>query len=177
MVVGAVTNMTEGSGDALLFRGGKFGQYQPIEIPHRSSKERIMSTRQETILKAWNGAWGTATCPPSSSSSHPVTSAGPSQAPKITPACRKTIEAMHTAFPDSTIEILQMVEDGDRVAIHWQTQGTHQGQFMDVPATGRSVTVSGASFLRFENDKLAEEWVVWDPRELLSALGIWHLGN
>ena len=31
MVVGAVTNMEEGSGDALLFRGGKFGQYQPIE--------------------------------------------------------------------------------------------------------------------------------------------------
>ncbi|WP_336716474.1 flavin reductase family protein [Arthrobacter sp. USHLN218] len=33
MVVGAVTSMTEGSGDALLFRGGKFGQYQPIEMP------------------------------------------------------------------------------------------------------------------------------------------------
>ena len=90
---------------------------------------------------------------------------------------RKTIEAMHAAFPDSTTEILHIVEDGDRVAIHWQTQGTHQGEFMDVPATGRGVTVSGASFLRFEDDKLAEEWVVWDPRELLSALGIWHLGT
>ena len=33
MVVGAVTHMTEGNGDALLFRGGKFGQYLPIEIP------------------------------------------------------------------------------------------------------------------------------------------------
>ena len=33
MVVGSVTNMSEGTGDALLFRGGKFGQYQPIEIP------------------------------------------------------------------------------------------------------------------------------------------------
>jgi flavin reductase (DIM6/NTAB) family NADH-FMN oxidoreductase RutF len=32
MVVGAVTNMEEGSGDALLFRGGRFGYYQPIEI-------------------------------------------------------------------------------------------------------------------------------------------------
>ena len=46
---------------------------------------------------------------------------------------------------------------------------------MDVPATGRNVTVTGASFVRFEDDKIAEEWVVWDPRELLSALGIWHL--
>jgi hypothetical protein len=33
MVVGAVTNMEEGTGNALIFRGGKFGQYQPIEIP------------------------------------------------------------------------------------------------------------------------------------------------
>lgn len=33
MVVGAVTNMEEGTGDALLFRAGKFGQYLPIEIP------------------------------------------------------------------------------------------------------------------------------------------------
>jgi len=33
MVVGSVTNMSEGTGDALLFRGGKFGQYLPIEIP------------------------------------------------------------------------------------------------------------------------------------------------
>ncbi|MFE4542826.1 flavin reductase family protein [Arthrobacter sp. NPDC056727] len=33
MVVGSVTNMDEGTGDALLFRAGKFGQYQPIDIP------------------------------------------------------------------------------------------------------------------------------------------------
>jgi flavin reductase (DIM6/NTAB) family NADH-FMN oxidoreductase RutF len=33
MVVGAVTNMEEGTGDALLFRAGKFGQYTPIDIP------------------------------------------------------------------------------------------------------------------------------------------------
>ncbi|PNH83998.1 flavin reductase family protein [Arthrobacter sp. AFG20] len=33
MVVGSVTNMSEGTGDALLFRAGKFGQYQPIDIP------------------------------------------------------------------------------------------------------------------------------------------------
>ncbi|HKS03374.1 MAG TPA: ester cyclase, partial [Arthrobacter sp.] len=89
---------------------------------------------------------------------------------------RKTIEAMHTAFPDSSTEILEIIEDGPKVAVHWQTTGTHTGEFMDVPATGRSITVTGASFLTFDGDKLAEEWVVWDPRELLSALGIWHLG-
>ncbi|WP_461175149.1 flavin reductase family protein (plasmid) [Arthrobacter sp. Z1-9] len=38
MVIGAVTHMEDGSGDALLFRGGKFGQYQPIEIPTEVSR-------------------------------------------------------------------------------------------------------------------------------------------
>lgn len=37
MVVGSVTSMGQGQGDALLFRGGKFGQYQPIEIPATQS--------------------------------------------------------------------------------------------------------------------------------------------
>lgn len=42
MVVGAVTNMEQGSGDALLFRAGKFGQYLPIEIP--ASAEQATKT-------------------------------------------------------------------------------------------------------------------------------------
>ncbi|UZX03083.1 flavin reductase family protein [Arthrobacter sp. CDRTa11] len=38
MVVGAVSHMTEGNGDALLFRAGKFGQYQPLEIPTEAAR-------------------------------------------------------------------------------------------------------------------------------------------
>ena len=37
-VVGAVSHMTEGRGDALLFRAGKFGQYQPLEIPTEAAR-------------------------------------------------------------------------------------------------------------------------------------------
>ncbi|MDF2051912.1 ester cyclase [Arthrobacter sp. Cr_A7] len=136
-----------------------------------------MSTRQETILKAWNGAWGTGDLSSFERILAPNYIRRSKSGTEDFASLQNTIKDMHTAFPDSTVEILQMVEDGDQVAIHWQTKGTHKGPFMDVPPTGRPVTVSGASFLRFENDKLAEEYVVWDPRELLSALGIWHLGN
>lgn len=133
-------------------------------------------TRSEAILKAWNGAWGDGDL----AAFENILAAGYVRRSKSGSedyaSLRKTIEAMHTAFPDSSTEILDIVEDGNKVAVHWKTTGTHQGEFMDVPATGRSVNVTGASFLRFEKDKLAEEWVIWDPRELLSALGIWHLG-
>ncbi len=135
-----------------------------------------MNARQETILKAWNGAWGQGDLSSFERILAPNYIRRSKSGTEDFASLQDTIKAMNTAFPDSTIEILQMVEEGDRVAIHWQTRGTHQGPFMDVPATGRAVTVSGASFLRFDDEKLAEEWVVWDPRELLSALGISHLG-
>lgn len=136
-----------------------------------------MSTRQETILKAWNGAWGQGDLSSFERILAPNYIRRSKTGTEDFESLKSTITDMHSAFPDSTVKILQIIEDGDRVAIHWQTQGTHQGPFMDVPPTGRAVTVSGASFLRFENDQLAEEFVVWDPRELLSALGIWHLGS
>ncbi len=133
-------------------------------------------TRHEAILSAWNGAWGDGDLAAFEQLLAPDYVRRSKSGSEDYTALRKTIEAMNTAFPDSRTEILHIVEDGCKVAIHWRTEGTHQGEFMDVPATGRSVTVTGASFLRFDNDKLAEEWVVWDPRDLLSALGIWHLG-
>lgn len=134
-----------------------------------------MNSKRETILNAWNSAWGEGD----------VNAFGQLLAPGYVrrsktgsedyTSLRTSIQAIHEAFPDLTTDILHIIEEGETAAIHWQSQGTHQGPFMDVPATGRYVTVTGASFVRFEQDKIAEEWVVWDPRELLSALGIWHL--
>jgi steroid delta-isomerase-like uncharacterized protein len=133
-------------------------------------------TRRNTILNAWNGAWGDGDLAAFEQLLAPGYVRRSKSGSEDYTSLRKTIEAMHTAFPDSSTEILEIIEDDARVAVHWQTTGTHLGEFMDVPATGRKVSVTGASFLRFDGDKLAEEWVVWDPRELLSALGIWHLG-
>jgi predicted ester cyclase len=63
------------------------------------------------------------------------------------------------------------------VAIRWRSHGTHTGSFMGVPSTERTVEVVGASFCRFSDGLLAEEWVVWDPRELLTAMSIWKVGS
>lgn len=135
-----------------------------------------MNTRRETMLDAWNRAWGDGDL----SSFEKLLAPGYVRRSKSGSenyvSLQETIEAIHSAFPDFTTDILHIIEDEATAAIHWQSTGTHRGTFMDVPATGRAITVTGASFLRFDEGKLAEEWVVWDPRELLSALGIWHLG-
>ncbi|HKU12388.1 MAG TPA: ester cyclase [Sinomonas sp.] len=89
----------------------------------------------------------------------------------------RQIEDSHAAFSDLKTHVLEAVEDSELIAIHWQTVGTHTGTYMGVPPTQRTVTVSGASFLRHKDGLITEESVVWDPRELLSSMNIWHLGD
>ena len=89
----------------------------------------------------------------------------------------RQIEESHAAFTVFRVEILHAIESDDLVAIHWQSTGTHSGTYMGVPPTQRTVTVVGASFLNHHNGLITEESVVWDPRELLSSMNIWHLGN
>lgn len=85
---------------------------------------------------------------------------------------KANITACRAGFPDLVTEIEDCVVEGDRVATRWVSRGTHTGRLMDVPPTGRTVTVSGATFSRIEDGMVAEEWVTWDPRQLLTALGI-----
>ena len=83
-----------------------------------------------------------------------------------------SVLAVRDAFPDLRTSIDDMLVDGDRVAVRWHSLGTHTGEFLGVPPTGRPVRVSGATFSRFAGERIVEEWVTWDPRQLLSALGI-----
>jgi steroid delta-isomerase-like uncharacterized protein len=89
----------------------------------------------------------------------------------------KQIETSHNAFSDFKMEILHAVEDDEMIAIHWQSTGTHTGEYMGVPPTGRTVVVTGAAFIKHADGKIVEETSVWDPRDLLSAMKIVHLGT
>lgn len=90
---------------------------------------------------------------------------------------KASIVSTREAFPDIVTKIDEIVLDGDRAAIRWRSIGRHTGTFLGVPPTGKSVEVSGATFARFDGDRIAEEFVTWDPRALLSALGIITVGQ
>ena len=90
---------------------------------------------------------------------------------------KASIIAARSAFPDLVTTIDEVVVDGDRAAVRWHSTGTHEHPYLGVPATKRQVSVSGATFSRFENDRIVEEFVTWDPRALLTALGIITVGQ
>lgn len=92
-------------------------------------------------------------------------------------AFKASIVSTRAAFPDLVTTIDDIVLDGDKAAIRWHSSGIHQNSLLGVPATRRRVEVSGATFARFEGDTVVEEFVTWDPRALLSALGIIRVGQ
>ena len=80
--------------------------------------------------------------------------------------------ALVTAVPDANIAAEDMLASGDRVAVRFRLTGTHQGELMGAPGTGRSLDVEGITILRFEGDRAAERWNRLDDVALLTQLGV-----
>lgn len=90
---------------------------------------------------------------------------------------KASILTTRSAFPDLETTIEDVLIDGERVAVRWRSTGTHEHSFLGVPATKRRVEVTGATFGRFAGERIVEEFVSWDPRTLLTALGIITVGQ
>jgi predicted SnoaL-like aldol condensation-catalyzing enzyme len=65
-----------------------------------------------------------------------------------------------------------LIVEGDRLAVRSTMRGTHEGDFMGIPASGKKVDVSNFDFVRFENDQAAEHWGAIDSDALMEQLGV-----
>ncbi|TLS47704.1 DUF4440 domain-containing protein [Streptomyces montanus] len=132
--------------------------------------------RATHIRSAWQAAWdeGRVEALDELLSPSYVRRRGPAATPQDREQFKDSVRAVRLAFPDLRTEIEEIVEggDGDRMAIRWRSTGHHTGAFLGVPPTGRPVRVAGATFARFDGPKVAEEWVTFDSRQLLEALGV-----
>jgi steroid delta-isomerase-like uncharacterized protein len=75
------------------------------------------------------------------------------------------------AFPDIRHTIRDLLVDGDRAAARIEFEGTHQGEFMGIPATGNSISVPAVNIFRFDGGKIAESWISSDSLGMLQQLG------
>jgi steroid delta-isomerase-like uncharacterized protein len=79
---------------------------------------------------------------------------------------------MHRAFPDISVEVTAMAVDGDQLLTHAVMRGTHRGEFIGIPATGRTVEVGLADRTRFRDGRAVEHWGVTDMMAMLQQLGV-----
>ena len=63
-----------------------------------------------------------------------------------------------------------MIAEGDKVMCKFSVKGTHNGEFMGVPATGNQVLYEEVIIVRFENGKIVEHWAVADALSLLQQI-------
>jgi steroid delta-isomerase-like uncharacterized protein len=86
-------------------------------------------------------------------------------------ALKEQLALFRRAFPDLHITVDDTVEQGDRIASRTTVTGTQTGELMDLPATGRTVSVSAVDIARFEDGMAVERWGGLDMYSLLAQLG------
>ncbi|MFD9008177.1 ester cyclase [Streptomyces sp. NPDC059552] len=79
-------------------------------------------------------------------------------------------QAMQDAFPDLKIMVQEIFGAGDKVTVLLRFEGTHQGAFQQIEATGRQVAFTSIEVYRFEGDRIAEEWVAPDLISLMRQI-------
>ena len=77
------------------------------------------------------------------------------------------------AFPDLRFEAQDVLPSGDKVAVRFRVTGTQSGDFMGIPATGKSIDVHGVDIVRFGDDGVGREhWGVFDAMTMMQQLGV-----
>ncbi len=79
---------------------------------------------------------------------------------------------MQQGFPDFQTTIEDLIAEADQVAVRITIRGTHTGQFLNIPPTGKRVEFSGMYIVRVENGKIAEQWSEEDSVSLLAQLRV-----
>jgi len=74
------------------------------------------------------------------------------------------------AFPDLHITVEDMIASGDRVAARWRSTGTHLGDHLGFPASGRAAPLSGATICVMRDGKIKEAWNLMDMGHLFEML-------
>ena len=77
------------------------------------------------------------------------------------------------AFPDLRFNVEDALPSADKVVMRGTATGTHEGEFMGIPPTGKSVDVPLIDIIRFGDDGLAHEhWGIFDAMAMMQQLGL-----
>ena len=79
-------------------------------------------------------------------------------------------KALHAAFTNIRVTVLDQVQDGDKVATRWAVTAQQTGEFFAVPSNGRTATLTGTTVDRIVDGKLAEHWAEVGVPQFLQQL-------
>ncbi|GAC1425408.1 MAG: ester cyclase [Ktedonobacteraceae bacterium] len=93
------------------------------------------------------------------------------QWPRGPQGARQLVNLYRSAFPDLHFTIEDEIAEGDKVVQRWTVRGTHKGDLMGIPPTGKQVTSTGMTIVRIANGKIMDDWANFDLFGMLQQLG------
>jgi steroid delta-isomerase-like uncharacterized protein len=100
-----------------------------------------------------------------------VIHSAPAEWPSGTEGVKATVSMYRGALPDLKLTSNLVIAEGDKVANYWTLSGTHSGELMGVPGTGKRIETYGVSVVRFEGGKIVEIFGASDQLGLMQQLG------
>jgi predicted ester cyclase len=79
---------------------------------------------------------------------------------------------LYAGFPDDTVTIDEIVAEGNMVVYRGTETGTHKGEFLRIPATGKKATWTEIQFFKIQEGKVIEHWVDVDLFSWFQQLGV-----
>ena len=92
--------------------------------------------------------------------------------PKDREGVKQFFGMFRAAFPDVTFTVEAAIAENDLVAARVTIRGTHQGEFMGIPATGRAVEFQAMDLVQFADGAATAHWGVTDMVAMLTQLGV-----
>jgi steroid delta-isomerase-like uncharacterized protein len=77
-----------------------------------------------------------------------------------------------TAFPDLCFHVEDTIAEKEKIVVSWIFSGTHKGEFLEIPATGKKISVEGITIHHIKNGKILDSCARWDALGLLRQLGV-----
>ncbi len=85
---------------------------------------------------------------------------------------KQTVIRDNTVIPDTRIEIVDQIAEGDKVVTRWRATGTHTGPMEGVQPTGNRIDLTGVHIHRLKDGKIVEVWAVDDLFGLMQQMGV-----
>jgi steroid delta-isomerase-like uncharacterized protein len=82
------------------------------------------------------------------------------------------IRAVRSTFPDLKNTVVKQIAEGDTYVQHVRSSGTMKGDWMGMPATGKSATWDAVHIVRVKDGRIVEHWAVQDNLGMLQQLGL-----
>lgn len=85
---------------------------------------------------------------------------------------KQLADALHPGIPDMRLPIEDVIAEGEKVLVRLRVIGTHGGELMGIPATGRPIDIAVLDLFEFRDGTLVEHWASLDNLGLLKQLGV-----